>query len=150
MDGEERKNSGVARECANEQISVSWEPEYCIHTANCLNAEPDVFDAMRRPWIKVDAATADRVAAGILTVDVKRWVGFRKAGFLRFGEGFDEINSASLHLRQDVVRCAVQDAVHGAQAIAGGGFMNDAQDWDSAGNAGFETNWQIAGNGEGE
>ena len=66
MDGEERKNSGVAREYANEQISVSWEPEYCIHTANCLNAEPDVFDAMRRPWIKVDAATADRVAAAVM------------------------------------------------------------------------------------
>ena len=51
---EERKHVGVSREYANDQISVSWEPEYCIHTAMCLNAEPDVFDSMRRPWIKID------------------------------------------------------------------------------------------------
>src|SRR4051812_3129249 len=63
---EERKTAGVSKEYANEQISVSWEPEYCIHTAFCLNAEPDVFDSMRRPWIKVDAANADRVAAAVM------------------------------------------------------------------------------------
>src|SRR5262249_38719696 len=43
-----------------------WEPQYCIHTANCLNAEPEVFDAMRRPWIKLEAATADRVAGAVM------------------------------------------------------------------------------------
>ena len=66
MDDEERKRPGVEREYANEQIVVSWEPQYCIHTANCLNAEPEVFDSMRRPWIKPDAATADRIAAAVM------------------------------------------------------------------------------------
>jgi uncharacterized Fe-S cluster protein YjdI len=66
MEEEERKKPGVEREYANEQIVVSWEPQYCIHTANCLNAEPEVFDSMRRPWIKLEPATAERVAAAVM------------------------------------------------------------------------------------
>ena len=66
MDDEERKKPGVEREYGNEQIVVSWEPQYCIHTANCLNAEPEVFDSMRRPWIKLEPATAERIAAAVM------------------------------------------------------------------------------------
>ena len=66
MDEEERKKPDVAREYPTQQIVVTWEPKYCIHTANCLNAEPDVFDAMRRPWIVPDAATAERVAEAVM------------------------------------------------------------------------------------
>jgi CDGSH-type Zn-finger protein/uncharacterized Fe-S cluster protein YjdI len=46
---------------------VTWEPTYCIHTANCLNALPRVFDAMRRPWIEVDQASADEIAEAVMT-----------------------------------------------------------------------------------
>ena len=63
---EERKKPGVARTYQNDQIEVDWAPQYCIHTANCLNAEPEVFDSMRRPWVIVDAATAERVAAAVM------------------------------------------------------------------------------------
>ena len=40
MEEGERKNPGVAREYRSEEIVVSWEPEYCIHTANCLMGLP--------------------------------------------------------------------------------------------------------------
>ena len=66
VDQEERKRPGVLKEYSNEQIAVAWEPAYCIHTANCLNAEPEVFDATRRPWIMLDAASADRVAQAVM------------------------------------------------------------------------------------
>ena len=66
MGQEERMRPGVLKEYRNEHIVVTWEPAYCIHTANCLNAEPEVFDAARRPWIVVEAANADRIAQAVM------------------------------------------------------------------------------------
>ena len=67
MQEEERKKPGVEREYRNEQIAVSWEPQYCIHVANCLMHLPGVFDAMRRPWIDVSQADADDIAQTVMT-----------------------------------------------------------------------------------
>ena len=67
MGQEERKKPGVAREYRNDQIAVSWEPEYCIHTANCLAGLPDVFDAVRRPWVDITQAKADDIARVVMT-----------------------------------------------------------------------------------
>ncbi len=68
MDEEERKRAGVAREYRDGRIAVYWSPQYCIHTANCLNAQPQVFDAARRPWIDLaTAATPDEIAEAVMT-----------------------------------------------------------------------------------
>lgn len=67
MDAEERKRAGVAREYRDGRIAVYWAPQYCIHTANCLNAEPEVFDAMRRPWIVLNGADADDIARAVIS-----------------------------------------------------------------------------------
>ncbi|MDP9237248.1 MAG: (4Fe-4S)-binding protein [Chloroflexota bacterium] len=67
MDAEERKQPGVAREYRDERIAVYWAPQYCIHTANCLNAQPEVFDSMRRPWIVLAGADADAVADAVMS-----------------------------------------------------------------------------------
>ncbi len=66
-DEDERKKPGVAREYANDRIAVSWEPHYCIHTANCLSGLPDVFDALRRPWVDISQAEADDIARVVMT-----------------------------------------------------------------------------------
>jgi CDGSH-type Zn-finger protein/uncharacterized Fe-S cluster protein YjdI len=50
------------RKYENEQIRVHWDSSRCIHTARCLNALPEVFDARRRPWVDIDAAEAEAVA----------------------------------------------------------------------------------------
>ncbi len=47
MEEGERKSPGVAREYRSDEIVVSWEPEYCIHAANCLKGLPQVFDVGR-------------------------------------------------------------------------------------------------------
>jgi uncharacterized Fe-S cluster protein YjdI/CDGSH-type Zn-finger protein len=59
---EPRYAHDIKREYRNERISVRWEPAYCIHAADCLNGLPEVFDALRRPWIDVDKASADEIA----------------------------------------------------------------------------------------
>jgi uncharacterized Fe-S cluster protein YjdI/CDGSH-type Zn-finger protein len=63
MGEEERKRAGVAREYRTEQIVVAWEPRLCIHTGHCVRGLPAVFDPQARPWVALDAATADEVAA---------------------------------------------------------------------------------------
>lgn len=62
---EDRKRAGVEREYRDDHIVVYWAPKYCMHSAVCLNAEPRVFDVRRRPWIVLDGADADRVAAAV-------------------------------------------------------------------------------------
>ena len=53
------------REYATDEIVVEWEPRLCSHSHNCVNSQPQVFDETRRPWVKVDAATADQVEAAV-------------------------------------------------------------------------------------
>ena len=55
----------VKRSYATEHIVVHWDSELCIHTAICLNSLPEVFDVQSRPWIDVEADSADAIAAAI-------------------------------------------------------------------------------------
>jgi uncharacterized Fe-S cluster protein YjdI len=66
-DDEERKLPDVEREYRNERIVVSWNPKRCIHTANCIRGLPQVFQPTDRPWVHVDAATADEIATVVMT-----------------------------------------------------------------------------------
>jgi uncharacterized Fe-S cluster protein YjdI len=53
------------KEYATDEIVVEWEPRLCFHSQNCVRSLPQVFDQGRRPWVKVDAATADEVEAAV-------------------------------------------------------------------------------------
>jgi CDGSH-type Zn-finger protein/uncharacterized Fe-S cluster protein YjdI len=64
---EQRNRPGVERVYRNAQIAVAWEPKLCIHAGNCFRGLPEVFQPDTRPWVKVDAATADLVAAVVMT-----------------------------------------------------------------------------------
>jgi uncharacterized Fe-S cluster protein YjdI len=55
----------VLKEHATGEIVVEWEPRLCFHSQNCVRALPQVFDDGRRPWITVDAATADEIEAAV-------------------------------------------------------------------------------------
>ncbi len=46
-------------------VDVSFDPDVCVHSGNCVRGLPAVFDAKRRPWIEPDAATADDVVAQV-------------------------------------------------------------------------------------
>jgi uncharacterized Fe-S cluster protein YjdI len=46
-------------------ITVTFDPNVCIHSAICLNSLPAVFDVSRRKWVKADAASAEEVAAAV-------------------------------------------------------------------------------------
>ena len=54
-----------ARESGTDELVVEWRPELCYHARECIKALPAVFDPERRPWIKVDAASAEQVEAAV-------------------------------------------------------------------------------------
>jgi uncharacterized Fe-S cluster protein YjdI len=56
---------GPTRTYTGEAIEVHWEPRLCIHTQNCVRSLPQVFKADERPWVVVDGADADSVAAAV-------------------------------------------------------------------------------------
>jgi uncharacterized Fe-S cluster protein YjdI len=55
----------IKREYATDEIVVEWEPALCFHSQNCVRSLPQVFDATRRPWVNVDAASADEIEAAV-------------------------------------------------------------------------------------
>ncbi|MFJ4832036.1 (4Fe-4S)-binding protein [Streptomyces sp. NPDC088747] len=45
-----------------ESITVTFEARRCLHAAECVHGLPEVFDTTKRPWIRPDKASADRLA----------------------------------------------------------------------------------------
>ncbi len=41
----------------NDDITVVWKPELCIHSKKCFHGLPDVFNPNQRPWVNLDGAT---------------------------------------------------------------------------------------------
>jgi uncharacterized Fe-S cluster protein YjdI len=56
---------GPTRTYEGDAIEVHWEPRLCIHMRNCVRGLPNVFRPEARPWIAVDAADADAIAAAV-------------------------------------------------------------------------------------
>ena len=45
----------------NEDITVVWKPELCIHSGICAQGLADVFNPRRKPWIILDNATTQQI-----------------------------------------------------------------------------------------
>ena len=67
QENEARKRPDVERIYRNDQIAVYWEPKICNHTGNCFRGLPEVFQPQNRPWVLVNAASADKIAAVVMT-----------------------------------------------------------------------------------
>ena len=50
-----------------EEVAVTWEPSFCIHVGNCIRGLPRVFDPRDRPWVHVDQAPPEEIAAVVMT-----------------------------------------------------------------------------------
>lgn len=50
---------------SNGEITVYWQPEKCIHAAECVKSLPKVFNVNRKPWVDVTAATTDQIIATV-------------------------------------------------------------------------------------
>lgn len=46
-------------------ITVTFDPNVCIHSGVCLRTLPMVFDVRRKRWVAPEAASPEQVAAAI-------------------------------------------------------------------------------------
>ena len=49
------------KDYVGKEVTVSFDPVLCQHSAECVRGLPSVFDTTRRPWILPDAGRASDV-----------------------------------------------------------------------------------------
>jgi uncharacterized Fe-S cluster protein YjdI len=49
------------KEYADDDLVVSWRPERCLHSRNCVRGLPGVFDRSKRPWINMAGASSEEI-----------------------------------------------------------------------------------------
>jgi uncharacterized Fe-S cluster protein YjdI len=47
------------------EITVTFDPNICIHSGACVRGLPAVFDIRRKRWVRPEAAQADEVVAQV-------------------------------------------------------------------------------------
>jgi uncharacterized Fe-S cluster protein YjdI len=46
-------------------ITVTFDPNRCVHSGDCLRGLPAVFDVRRKRWVRPELASPDAVAAQV-------------------------------------------------------------------------------------
>ena len=46
---------------SNEDITVIWKPDVCIHSTKCWKASLAIFNPKRRPWIDMSSGSTDEI-----------------------------------------------------------------------------------------
>lgn len=66
----------MIKKYSNDEVSILWKPEKCIHAGICVKTLPNVYNPREKPWIKPDNASGqeliDQVAkcpSGALSID---------------------------------------------------------------------------------
>jgi len=53
------KEKDKVKSYTNGEITVYWQAEKCIHSANCIIGDPKIFSAQKRPWINMEGADSE-------------------------------------------------------------------------------------------
>jgi uncharacterized Fe-S cluster protein YjdI len=49
----------------SDELTVTFDPTVCTHSGRCVRGLAAVFDVKRKPWVKLDGASADEVVAQV-------------------------------------------------------------------------------------
>ncbi len=49
----------------NDEVTVVWKPEMCVHSGSCFRGLPAVFDPRRRPWVVMANGTTEEIVAQV-------------------------------------------------------------------------------------
>jgi len=55
----------MSKEYSNNETTVIWEPEKCVHSGICLMGLPRVFDLKNRPWVNMQGAPSDEIESTV-------------------------------------------------------------------------------------
>ena len=46
---------------SNGEVTVIWQPEFCILSSNCVRGLPEVFKPKEKPWITPENSTTEKI-----------------------------------------------------------------------------------------
>lgn len=52
-------------EYTNEEVTILWKPELCIHAGVCVKLLPNVYNPKDRPWVKPENANSEQLIAQV-------------------------------------------------------------------------------------
>ena len=55
----------VTKKYSNDEVTVVWKPDMCIHSKICWTELREVFDPFVKPWIKPEGSTTERIIAQV-------------------------------------------------------------------------------------
>lgn len=58
---ERDKSLSGERKYSNEEITVYWKPDACVHASYCYRELIEVFDPSRRPWVDMKSAPTEKI-----------------------------------------------------------------------------------------
>ncbi|RYF91202.1 MAG: (4Fe-4S)-binding protein, partial [Chitinophagaceae bacterium] len=47
----------MTKEYHTRDMTIIWQPEKCVHSANCVRLLPSVYHPEETPWVKPENAT---------------------------------------------------------------------------------------------
>ncbi|BDS13212.1 (4Fe-4S)-binding protein [Aureispira anguillae] len=51
----------IKKKYSNNEITIVWQPQKCIHAAECVKALPQVYKPNEKPWIQLEQATTEEL-----------------------------------------------------------------------------------------
>lgn len=67
----DQKKDNPVQYYQGKDITVTFEKDLCIHSCECINGLPEVFDVRKRPWINVSGSTSECIQKVIDTCPTK-------------------------------------------------------------------------------
>ena len=55
----------MALDYAGAKVAISYDPDVCTHSGNCVKGLPGVFNVDREPWIDPDGGSVEEIKAAI-------------------------------------------------------------------------------------
>jgi uncharacterized Fe-S cluster protein YjdI len=109
------------RKYKNNEITVYWKPDACVHASYCYRELIEVFDPGRRPWVDMNGASTDRIIEVVnmcptealtwkwndkdknkdISIDQTNHVIFKRPELLELKETADSENPVSVKIMMD-------------------------------------------------
>lgn len=53
--------NNLTKEYTNGEVTIVWQSGKCIHSANCVKNNSDVFKPAAKPWITPENSTTEKI-----------------------------------------------------------------------------------------